>query len=69
MVSIFIETYVETIKNANLHIGYKNERIFFIKILLTIKSNLRVRVRTQFKTKMDNYSVKRYCKHIKLIKL
>jgi maltokinase len=38
LVSIFMETYVETTKNANLHIGYKNERIFLLKYCLLEKA-------------------------------
>lgn len=38
MVSIFMETYVETSKNANLHIGYRNERIFLLKYCLLEKA-------------------------------
>jgi predicted trehalose synthase len=38
MVSIFMKTYVETTKNANLHIGYRNERIFLLKYCLPEKA-------------------------------
>jgi len=38
MVSIFMEIYVETTKNANLHIGYRNERIFLLKYCLLEKA-------------------------------
>lgn len=38
MVSIFLDTYIETTKNANLHIGYRNERIFLLKYCLLEKA-------------------------------
>lgn len=38
MVSVFMETYVETTKNANLHIGYRNERRFLLKYCLLEKA-------------------------------
>ena len=38
MVSIFMETYIETAKNANLDIGYRNERIFLLKYCLLEKA-------------------------------
>tara|TARA_R110001606_G_scaffold203157_4_gene351298 strand:- start:15152 stop:16780 length:1629 start_codon:yes stop_codon:yes gene_type:complete len=38
MVSIFLETYIETAKNANLDIGYRNERIFLLKYCLLEKA-------------------------------
>ncbi|MFY9243511.1 MAG: trehalose synthase [Polaribacter sp.] len=38
MVSIFMETYVETTKNANLHIGYRNERRFLLKYCILEKA-------------------------------
>jgi maltose alpha-D-glucosyltransferase/alpha-amylase len=38
MVAIFMETYVETTKNENLHIGYRNERIFLLKYCLLEKA-------------------------------
>ncbi len=38
MVSIFMKTYIETTKNANQHIGYRNERIFLLKYCLPEKA-------------------------------
>ncbi|WP_298884619.1 trehalose synthase [uncultured Polaribacter sp.] len=38
MVSIFMETYVATTKEANLHIGYRNERRFLLKYCLLEKA-------------------------------
>jgi maltose alpha-D-glucosyltransferase/alpha-amylase len=38
MVAVFMETYVETTKNENLHIGYRNERIFLLKYCLLEKA-------------------------------
>ncbi len=38
MVSIFMETYVETTKSANLHIGYRHERRFLLKYCLLEKA-------------------------------
>lgn len=38
MVSIFMETYIETAKSANLDIGYRNERIFLLKYCLLEKA-------------------------------
>ncbi|ARV06408.1 trehalose synthase [Polaribacter sp. SA4-10] len=38
MISIFMETYVATTKEANLHIGYRNERIFLLKYCLLEKA-------------------------------
>ncbi|TXD53974.1 MULTISPECIES: trehalose synthase [unclassified Polaribacter] len=38
MIAVFMETYVETTKNANLHIGYRNERIFLLKYCLLEKA-------------------------------
>lgn len=38
MVSIFMETYVAKTKEANLHIGYRNERIFLLKYSLLEKA-------------------------------
>ncbi len=38
MVSIFMETYVATTKEANLHIGYRNERRFILKYCLLEKA-------------------------------
>lgn len=38
MVAVFMEIYVETTKNANLHIGYRNERIFLLKYCLLEKA-------------------------------
>ena len=38
MVSIFMETYVETSKGANLHIGYRHERRFLLKYCLLEKA-------------------------------
>ncbi|QNM85736.1 trehalose synthase [Polaribacter pectinis] len=38
MISVFMETYVETTKNANLHIGYRNERRFLLKYCLLEKA-------------------------------
>lgn len=38
MVSIFMDTYIETAKNANLDLGYRNERIFLLKYCLLEKA-------------------------------
>ena len=38
MVSAFMEIYVETTKNENLHIGYRNERRFLLKYCLLEKA-------------------------------
>ena len=38
MISVFMETYVATTKEANLHIGYRNERRFLLKYCLLEKA-------------------------------